>query len=386
MARRPGRPATVGFRLSEEGRAALALTSLWVAALFLFGVLFVLLASLFWGQNSFLPRSATREVVIFAFSQPGLVEAGLVSGLLLTPLVFLFNFREARRNHDRFQTLIRSLEHLSPDDLGLPLPENPEDREMTEVTQQIRQSLMRLQVAMNQVKQQFTSDVSHELRTPLAVIKGKVEVALLKERDQDYYQERLREIGQQADLMQSMVKGLLDLARLDALARLEDAESTDLLIVAEEAVDGVLPVLSSRGQKLRQDLESAPLRGRETLLIRLCANLLENASKYSPEGGELGVSTRAEGSSAVLTVWDRGKGMDPETREKCFQPFWRGDTARATQGYGLGLPLVRRIALLHQGQIEVWSAPDSGSRFTLRFPLDTENLMQPDPGEEEEEA
>ena len=78
--------------------------------------------------------------------------------------------------------------------------------------------------------------------------------------------------------------------------------------------------------------------------------------------------------------------MDPETREKCFQPFWRGDTARATQGYGLGLPLVRRIALLHQGQIEVWSAPDSGSRFTLRFPLDTENLMQPDPGEEEEEA
>ena len=370
---RPG-----GLRLSPEGRTALSLTSLWLAALFLFGALFVILASLFWGLNSLLPPSATREVIIFAFSQPGLVEAGLASGLLLTPLVFYLHFREARKLHGRFRDLVQALERLTPDDLGAPLPGPPEDPEVAEVTQQVRQSLLRLQAAMNQVKQQFTSDVSHELRTPLSVIKGKVEVALLKDREAAYYRDRLAEVGQQAEMMQRMVKGLLDLARLEALATLEDPEPTDLLIVAEEAAESTRSSLTRKEQKLHLDLNGAPLRGNETLLIRLCANLLENASKYSPEDSEVGLVTRAdrEASQAVLEVWDRGRGMDPQTRERCFQPFWRGDAARSTQGYGLGLPLVRRIALLHRGTIELDSRLGQGSRFILRFPLDEQSLRE----------
>ena len=68
--------------------------------------------------------------------------------------------------------------------------------------------------------------------------------------------------------------------------------------------------------------------------------------------------------------------MDPQTRERCFQPFWRGDAARSTQGYGLGLPLVRRIALLHRGTIELDSRLGQGSRFILRFPLDEQSLRE----------
>jgi len=224
--------------------------------------------------------------------------------------------------------------------------------------------------------QQFTADASHELRTPLAVMKGVVEVALLKEREPEYYMGKLQELAGHIDGMQALVGALLELARLDTFNRIDRKEPVELLIVADDAVAASEPHIKMKNQTLQKELAPAPTFGREALLLRLVTNLLDNAAKYTPEEGTVSLRTYADTTrkEAVLEIEDTGKGMTEDEISHCFDRFWRADHSRTTAGYGLGLPLVLRIAELHGGRPEIESKPNKGTLFRFRFPLDEKAL------------
>jgi signal transduction histidine kinase len=216
----------------------------------------------------------------------------------------------------------------------------------------------------------FTSNVSHELLNPLTVIKSKAEVTLLRPRSTEYYEKKLAEIIDHVSSMRNMIESLLELSRLDLAEKPLKLDPVDLQSIAEAACQNLGPIFNRRGQQVIKEVKSASLLGREPLLITLACNLLDNASKYSPPGGRLGIRTFPEDSSgeSVLEVWDTGPGMSQEEIRQCFELFWRADGSKHMPGYGIGLPLVYRIAQIHQGRIEVHSKPGEGLLFRVRFP------------------
>ncbi|HPC76219.1 MAG TPA: HAMP domain-containing sensor histidine kinase [Synergistales bacterium] len=273
------------------------------------------------------------------------------------------------------QAINRALARVSIDNMSIDPAPFGSDREIGEIVTHINRMLKNLEKSMKYL-QQFTSDASHELRTPLAVMRGAVDIALLKNRDPEYYVQKLQELTYHIDDMQNLVGALLELARLDDFKGLDSREPVDLLLVMEDAVANMESITQRRGQVVEKDLKPAPTLGRYVMVLRLANNLVENASKYSPPGSRIKVATYSDTgkNQAVLEVRDRGSGLNPEEISRCFDRFWRVDSSRTTPDYGLGLPLVKRIAQIHNASIEVESQKGGGSLFRVRFPLDKETL------------
>ena len=273
----------------------------------------------------------------------------------------------------------RALSEVSISNMSIDPTPLGTDREIDEIVNHINTMLKKLDMSMKNL-QQFTSDASHELRTPLAVMRGAVDVALLRERDPAYYIGKLQELMYNIDDMQNLVGALLELARLDDFKGLDSREPVDLLLTAEDAIANMEAITHRRGQTIEKDLHPAPTQGRDAMVLRLAYNLLENASKHSPPGSKIGVSTYIdqERDHAVMEIRDDGPGLDPEEINQCFDRFWRADFSRTTPGFGLGLPLVKRIAQIHSAFIEVESSKGGGSLFRVNFPLDSEALKDYD--------
>lgn len=268
-----------------------------------------------------------------------------------------------------------ALSRVSIENMDIKSPPGETDREILEIVDQIREMLQGIDQSVRNL-QQFTSDASHELRTPLAVMRGTVDVALLRDRDSEYYIKKLHELIYSIEDMQNLVGSLLELARLDNVQGFDSKEPADLLIVSEDAISNISPLIARKGQKLIEKLSPAPIAGREALILRLVNNLLENASKHSPPGSSIGISTYIdmEHDESVIEVWDHGPGLDQEEISHCFDRFWRAQHSRTTPGFGLGLPLVQRIAQIHGARIEIESQKGKGSLFRVRFSLDRETL------------
>ncbi|HAG21836.1 MAG: Integral membrane sensor signal transduction histidine kinase [Synergistales bacterium 53_16] len=294
-----------------------------------------------------------------------------VAALLSAGVGYLTN----KRNTRRFELINKAISKVSVDNMKLDISINDANEEIRETVLLINRMLEDLSKSIRQL-QQFTADASHELRTPLAVMKGIVEVTLLKDRGKEYYVGKLQELAFQIEAMQALVSALLELARLDAFERLEHKDPVELLMVADEAATIAEPLIRQKGQHFEKELSPAATRGWETLLTRLVSNLIDNAAKYTPEGGKITIRTYTDviRKEAVLEVADTGKGMTEDEITHCFERFWRAESSRTTAGYGLGLSLVLRIAELHEGRLEIKSRPGRGTLFRVRFRLDEEVL------------
>ncbi|MBD1804127.1 sensor histidine kinase [Microcoleus sp. FACHB-SPT15] len=219
--------------------------------------------------------------------------------------------------------------------------------------------------------QQFTADASHELRGPLMAVKSNVDVALkYPEGMRSSDAEKLKAVTSAVKQMTHLTEDLLFLARTEQTPR-EERKPVDL----EELLDGLVQLYTPQAKERRINLKvyltnHLDLLGEPIQLNRLFSNLIENALKYTVEGGKVEIRTSREGYYLRVHVRDTGIGIAPEHIKYIFDRFWRADEARAyrTGGSGLGLAIAQVIARNHGGSISVTSQVGVGSCFTVRLP------------------
>jgi len=221
------------------------------------------------------------------------------------------------------------------------------------------------------MRRDFVANVSHELRTPLTVLCGFLETLVGMPRlDSDMTRRTLRLMQEQAQRMQRLVEDLLTLSRLENVHHVLREDSIDV----PELVRGLYQdavALSAGRHHMHLQLESADwLTGSMEELRSAFGNLISNAIRYTPEGGEIRVRWHRVGGQPAFTVEDSGIGIESQHIPRLTERFYRVDHGRSreTGGTGLGLAIVKHVLNRHQARLDVASEPGRGSRFTAVFP------------------
>jgi signal transduction histidine kinase len=228
--------------------------------------------------------------------------------------------------------------------------------------------------ALDRLKDEFTAVVAHELRTPLTSIRGYVEMLLAGDAGDltDAQRQFLGVVDRNSDRLSRLTGDLLFIARAEA-GRLElSMADADLAEVVRDAVAAARPVAEARGIVLDVAIEPLPpVPGDRARLGQLLDNLVSNALKFTPAGGQVRVALRRQGDDAAIEVADTGPGIPEDELPLLFTRFFRSRTATAADvpGTGLGLAIARTIAEGHGGAIAVASREGEGSRFTVTLPL-----------------
>ncbi|MEJ8851368.1 response regulator [Variovorax rhizosphaerae] len=225
----------------------------------------------------------------------------------------------------------------------------------------------------NRRKDEFLAMMSHELRNPLAPIQMAVEVVRRSAAPHPKVDWAIDIANRQLRQMTRLIEELLDVTRISQGKIVLKRERLDLNAVISQGVETVHGLIESRKQALVVDLPPHPvwLQGDVARLTQVVANLLHNASKYSPEETAISLHSRIDGDDVVVSVVDHGMGIDPELLPRIFDLFAQGKRGldRSQGGLGVGLTLARRLAQLHGGDIEVFSAGfDQGAEFKVRLP------------------
>ena len=248
---------------------------------------------------------------------------------------------------------------------------NPRD-EVGGLAITINALLARLDAAFQEQKR-FIADASHELRTPLAVLRGETEVALEQERVTAEYKESLALIKDEAERLSRIVENLFMLARqpVDAPSMIRERVRLDEVVADCARAAQVLATQKGLRLKIEGSLPAISVDGDDEMLERMLLNLLDNAVKYTPAGGEISIALGSQNGAAHMVVTDTGIGIPAEDQSRIFDRFYRVDKARsrALGGAGLGLSIARWIVEGHGGSLSVESMVGRGSSFTAELPL-----------------
>lgn len=214
--------------------------------------------------------------------------------------------------------------------------------------------------------------IAHDLRTPIARARGKLEESLLTAEGEDALRAAVEEGIADLDNISRIFQALLRIAEAEAGARRAFAP-LDLPEVLRDAAEFYEAMAEAREQRLDTDLPARlEMVGDRDLLLQAVANLLDNAIKFTPPGGTVRLAARATAEAIEITVSDTGPGLAPEDRAQAAERFFRADASRNTPGSGLGLALVRAVALLHGGDVALGDAHPGaippGLRATIRLP------------------
>jgi len=269
------------------------------------------------------------------------------------------------------ETMSRAVAKRQPDAMA-PLAERGLPQELRPLAASVNALLARLGDALN-AQRRFTADAAHELRTPLAALKLQVEL-VERASDDTARAAALAELEAGVDRASRLVEQLLAMARLEPDALAANFGDCDLVALAKEGL--VARAALAAGKRIDLGLTRAAavcVRGDAASLSTLLANLLDNALRYTPEGGRIDVAIDDDEGRAVLTVADTGPGIPAAERERVFDRFYRVPTAgnRADQtGSGLGLSIVKRIADAHGASVTLDDAADGrGLSVRVLFPI-----------------
>jgi two-component system OmpR family sensor kinase len=303
---------------------------------------------------------------------PVLATVGLLGFVLLVGGAYLLT----RAALSSVEAVVRAAGEMSEGDLSRRLPvANPKD-EIGRLTTTINALLARLEVAFTRLEEtlsrqrRFAADASHELRTPLTSISG--HARMLDEWALDGDKETARRsvgtIREEAGRMRGLIESLLTLTRGDEGAPMEVGRY-DLGEVAKEATETARAAADGRVsvELVPSENEVTATFDRERVL-QVASILLDNAVKYTPEGGSVTVRVEEEDGGVALAVSDTGVGISEEQLPLVFERFYRADAARAEEGVGLGLSIACQIAEAHGGTIEARSKLGVGSTFVLLLP------------------
>ena len=281
---------------------------------------------------------------------------------LIGVLGWWYSRQTARRVRD-FSTACDSIVHS---DLSRRLAVGSRGDEFDQLSRTVNDMLSRIEQQATMLRTTFGS-IAHDLRTPLYRLRMRLEEGLLRDDTPRATRELVTPALEELDRVQRTLGTLLEIARAEAGSLATRPERVDMVSLAREMGELYAPGMQEKGLKL--DIEAdgdAPVAGQRQLLAQLVANLLENTLKYVPPGGRVALSVRRDRDRVELSVTDDGPGIPEADRERAQQPFVRLDGAPAS-GSGLGLSLVRAIARLHRGEVELRDGKP-GLRVSCSFP------------------
>ncbi len=230
---------------------------------------------------------------------------------------------------------------------------------------------------LQRIRAEFIDNLSHELRTPLTTVSLLAET-LVREADgagesiPPRMRDRIAKIEVETDHLVQMVEELLDLSRIESGGPLVMLDEVDLGRLAVASVERLRLFAERQGVELRTDVPDAvpPVRGAEDRLGQVMVNLLHNAVKFSPDGGEVTVRVRPTAEEVVVSVEDHGIGIPRADQARVFERFYKADKARRRGGgTGLGLSIARHVVEAHGGRIRVESEEGRGSTFSFALPV-----------------
>ena len=298
----------------------------------------------------------SRFLQLLLWIVPAGLLAAVVAGrsmaaLALAPLV-------------RFAGAARTIDAMN---LRQRLPVRGTHDELDDVAHAFNETLARVEDAVGEMRQ-FSTALAHELRTPIAALRGEIELAARKPGATDEQRQAAASQLEELDKLTRLIGQLLTLARAEsgqiplAMARVE------LAPLVESVVEQLEPVAQAQGLSLEALVEATPaIEGDAEWIERLLLNLLDNAFKFTPRGGQVRVRLSEAGPAAQIEVRDTGVGMPPEVVTHVFERFYRADPARSAGGFGvgLGLSLVKWIVDRHGGTVSAAGEPGVGATFTI---------------------
>lgn len=285
------------------------------------------------------------------------------AGILVVSLMAFWIAGQALKPIELFSRRIEAITH---DTLGERIDARTETRELAGLAGSFNTMLDRLQKVFESEKQ-LIADASHELKTPVAVIRLNCDVVLQRERTAEEYIEAVQEIRTVSDTIDTLVKDLLSLSRLDSgILSSKGFVTVSLNDCIRNALAMVHPFVENRAIRVEAQLgDDLTIAGDAGSLTEALLNILENGVKYNRDHGLLAVSTARSGADAVVTIRDTGVGIGTADAQRIFDRFYRADAARSADGSGLGLSIAKAVIEAHGGRISLESEPGQGSTFTV---------------------
>jgi two-component system, OmpR family, heavy metal sensor histidine kinase CusS len=300
-------------------------------------------------------------------------EFGLLVAVVLGCGIFasaIIAITVTRRGLRPLNDMTGSLRRVGPNRLHERVPPAEWPRELQPVAIAFDDMLDRLEDSFTRLSQ-FSADLAHELRTPLANIRGEAEVALTRPRSPNEYAAVLESSVTECERLSAVIDNLLFLARAEAAesrvncVQFEGRAAIERIAAYNEAIaeERHLQIICAGEGEVYAD---------PVLFGRAVSNLVDNAVRFTPDGGRIEISLRTTLEHAEIAVEDTGCGIAAEHISRVLDRFYRVDASRSSEGTGLGLALVKSIADLHGGTVAVSSEVGRGTRVTLRFPSQRE--------------
>lgn len=323
--------------------------------------IFTLIDGEFWytvGERGDIRDEVARKIAI----------SNLGPSLVALPILVLLLAATLRKGLQPLNDLDERIQERSKDNLDPILLQDP-PREILPIVESLNALLSRLRRSLD-TERRFSATASHEMRTPLAVLKVNVQNALKAASDQERC-EILQDIDAGVDRASRLINQLLTLSRLEQDATGFDVQALDIMPVLREEIAALYPLALQRQQsiELTESVDSVTIETIPQVFPLIVRNLVDNAIKYSPEGGVVRVSLQQQQDALELCVEDSGPGVPESEREKIFERFYRMPNATVA-GSGLGLAIVRRIAELLNATIEADRSDTLGGlSVRVRFAL-----------------
>lgn len=299
-------------------------------------------------------------LLTFAVGLPLVVAVAIVGGYMLM-----------KRALTPVGEITSTAEHITSRNLTERLPVPKTGDELEALSTALNRMIARIEHSFRHVNR-FSADASHELRTPLTVLRGELEAIAQRSDLAPDVRETIGSALEETERLSKIVESLLAISRLDAGEALMTRERFDLTELVTDTADQMRLLAEDKQIALKCAATGrVEVEGDQGRVKQVVVNLVDNAIKYTREGGKVEISVGVINGSAVLEVTDSGVGIPSEAISHVFERFYRVDRARSRQmgGAGLGLSIVKSICAAHQGRVSVESSEGKGSRFTVELPL-----------------
>ena len=295
----------------------------------------------------------------------------LTAGLIILILSSLCGWLLAKRMIRGIQRIGKAADRIADGDYTQRVPFGNDGLEIDNLVESFNSMTANTETLMRELRT-IADDIAHDLRTPLTRMLGRAEITVSGNPTLENCLNTLGDNAEECRGMLSLINRMLDISKTESGTAVLHKKTFDLTLLLQRSAEVFSMVTEQKKQKLVIELPPGPVLffADPVKIQQMAANLLDNAVKFTPEGGVIRISLTQTGDEICFSVADSGCGIPAEEQKNVFKRFYRADSSRHLPGNGLGLALVHAIVHAHRGSIELDSTPGHGSVFTIRFPAE----------------